>query len=221
MFLLLIVFIKWKLNWKELIYSSSRMLVQLLLIGYLLNAIFSQESLFWTSLILIVMLISSSWISLQVIKKYRKKFFFKALAALFLGSLPILFLTVIFVIPSNGHWYQPSFLIPLAGMVFSNSMNTLSLSAERFFREKNNNENEMTEAKKTALSTSLIPQMNRFLAVGLVALPGIMTGQILSGVDPLLAVRYQIVIMTMIMGASGLSAAIFLEWMTQNPPTVN
>ena len=56
----------------------------------------------------------------------------------------------------------------------------------------------------------MIPQVNGLLAVGLVALPGMMTGQILSGVSPLIAVRYQIMIMTMILGVSGVGAAMML-----------
>ena len=68
------------------------------------------------------------------------------------------------------------------------------------------------EAKRISLTAALIPTFNSFFAVGLVAFPGMMTGQILSGIDPLLAVRYQIVVMTMIMGAGGISAAIFLTF---------
>ena len=56
----------------------------------------------------------------------------------------------------------------------------------------------------------MIPQVNTLFAVGLVALPGMMTGQILSGVEPLLAVRYQIVVMAMLFGVSGMSAAMYL-----------
>ena len=56
----------------------------------------------------------------------------------------------------------------------------------------------------------MIPQINGLLAVGLVALPGMMTGQILSGVSPLIAVRYQIMIMTMVLGAAGVGAALML-----------
>ena len=67
-----------------------------------------------------------------------------------------------------------------------------------------------TAARTTALDAALIPQVNALLAVGLVSLPGMMTGQILSGVDPLIAVRYQIVVMCMIFGSSGLAAVAYL-----------
>ena len=68
-----------------------------------------------------------------------------------------------------------------------------------------------TDARKIALDAALIPQINALLAVGLVSLPGMMTGQILSGVSPLIAARYQIMVMCMIFGAAGLSTIIYLK----------
>jgi len=66
-------------------------------------------------------------------------------------------------------------------------------------------------ARNSAFTASLIPSLNTFFAVGLVALPGMMTGQILSGVSPLIAVKYQIVIMSVLFGSSGVSSAIYLH----------
>ena len=71
------------------------------------------------------------------------------------------------------------------------------------------------EARRTALQTALIPIINSLFAVGVVALPGMMTGQILSGVSPLVAAKYQIVVMTMLFGASGISAAAYLVLLRQ------
>ena len=87
-------------------------------------------------------------------------------------------------------------------------MNTIGIAAERFSDEVKNND--ITTARQKSLKAALIPQINTFLAVGLVSLPGMMTGQILSGVDPLIAVRYQIIVMTMLLGAGGISVSIFL-----------
>ena len=77
------------------------------------------------------------------------------------------------------------------------------LKAEKAVKEE--------KAKAIALRTSLIPITNMLIAVGLVSVPGMMTGQILSGVSPLIAVRYQIMVMCMIFGSSGISAAVFLH----------
>jgi putative ABC transport system permease protein len=91
-------------------------------------------------------------------------------------------------------------------------MNSVSLAAERFESETIRGK-AYEEARALAMRASLIPLVNSLLAVGLVSLPGMMTGQILSGVSPLIAARYQIVVMCMIFGASGLSTATYLSWL--------
>lgn len=106
-------------------------------------------------------------------------------------------------------WHEPRTIIPLAGMIFSAAMNAVSLAAERQHAELAANRPPRS-ARTTALDAAMIPQVNTLFAVGLVALPGMMTGQILSGVEPLLAVRYQIVVMAMLFGVSGMSAAMYL-----------
>ncbi len=107
---------------------------------------------------------------------------------------------------------MPNYVVPLAGMIFANSMNTVSLAAERFESECRGGTG-VIEAKHIALQTGLIPVINSMFAVGLVALPGMMTGQILSGVSPLIAARYQIMVMCMLFGASGISAFCYLQLM--------
>jgi len=88
-------------------------------------------------------------------------------------------------------------------------MTSVSIALERYLSERKNNKS-YKEARGIALETGLIPITNTLLAVGLVALPGIMTGQILSGVSPLIAIRYQIMVMCMILGSCGLSSSLFL-----------
>nr|WP_305907056.1 ABC transporter permease [Methylomarinum sp. Ch1-1]MDP4519774.1 ABC transporter permease [Methylomarinum sp. Ch1-1] len=112
-------------------------------------------------------------------------------------------------------WHQPRFVIPLAGMIFASAMNSISLAADRFQADKLNGA-AYAEARNRALHTAMIPTINGLLAVGLVSLPGMMTGQILSGVSPFIAARYQIMVMTMIFAASGLSAACFLSLLKTN-----
>jgi putative ABC transport system permease protein len=89
-------------------------------------------------------------------------------------------------------------------------MNSVSIAAERF--EKEIQHNSYKEAKRLSLIASMMPKINTFLAVGIVSLPGMMTGQILSGVDPLIAVRYQIVVMAMILGSGGISVILYLKF---------
>ena len=107
-------------------------------------------------------------------------------------------------------WFWPRYMIPLAGMIFANAMNSVSLAAERLIAEMDRDV-QYEEARSIAFRASLIPITNSLLAVGLVSLPGMMTGQILSGISPLIAVRYQIMVMCMVFAASGISAALFLK----------
>jgi putative ABC transport system permease protein len=100
-------------------------------------------------------------------------------------------------------------------MIFANSMNAVSISAERYENESERGSSYM-EARATAYKAALIPIINSLFAVGLVSLPGMMTGQILSGVDPLIAVRYQMMVMLMILGSAGISVAVYLILMKRN-----
>jgi putative ABC transport system permease protein len=106
-------------------------------------------------------------------------------------------------------WFEPSFVVPLAGMIFANTINTVSLAAERFESERREGM-DVALARGTALDPALIPQINGLLAVDLVLPPGMMTGQILSGVEPLVAVRHQIIVMCMVFGAGDLGATVYL-----------
>lgn len=100
-------------------------------------------------------------------------------------------------------------MIPLAGMIFANAMNSISLAADRIEAETVRGVH-YEQARAIAFRASLIPITNSLFAVGLVSLPGMMTGKILSGISPLIAARYQIMVMCMIYGSAGISSAIFL-----------
>jgi putative ABC transport system permease protein len=94
-------------------------------------------------------------------------------------------------------------------MIFAGAMNAVCLAAERLQSELARTAT-FEEARRTAYQAAMIPITNSLFAVGLVALPGMMTGQILSGTSPLVAAKYQIVVMTMLFGASGIAAAVYL-----------
>jgi putative ABC transport system permease protein len=114
-------------------------------------------------------------------------------------------------------WFSPRYVVPLAGMIFAGAMNAVSLAAERVQAELGRGE-AYEIARNTAFKASIIPILNSLFAVGLVSLPGMMTGQILSGVSPLVAVQYQIVVMSMLFGTAGVSSAIYLALLRPVPP---
>lgn len=119
---------------------------------------------------------------------------------------------VVFGVLSLDPWYEPRYLILLAGMIFANAMNAVSIAAERLESEIDRG-NAYINARVISYKAALIPRINILFAVGLVSLPGMMTGQILSGVDPLIAVRYQMMVMLMILGSAGISIAIYLMFL--------
>ncbi len=205
---LIIILYRWSLDAVHASYGVLRMLVQLLLIGYLLAFIFESDSGWITMSVLLVMVVAASWIALGTMPDQRFKLFGYALASIAgAGGLTLLLVTQ--VVLSLSSWYSPQHVIPLAGMIFATAMNSISLSAERLTAELGRGI-EYNEARSIALNAALIPIINSLFAVGLVSLPGMMTGQILSGVSPFVAARYQIMVMCMLFTASGFSAILFL-----------
>lgn len=202
-----IIYLYWRGKVTDVLLASARMALQLLGVGYLLVLLFEQQQVGWSLVVLTVMISAAAWIAIRPVR-HHPGFFLPALYALGLSVGLHLYLSLFWVLDVPV-WYEPRVLIPLAGMYFANAMNAISLAAERYHAELHQGQIE-PEARITAFHAAMIPQINGLLAVGLVALPGMMTGQILSGVSPLVAVRYQIMIMTMVLGASGVGAALML-----------
>ena len=200
---------RWKMRLGHAIYALTRMLVQLLLIGYALVYIFDADSGLIIIAILAVMLLASSWIALNTIDGAKATLFPASLVSVLIGGGLTLLLVTQAVLELDP-WYRPSYMIPLAGMIFASSMTGISLGAERLAAELANG-SAAEEARIIAFRAAMIPVTNSLFAVGLISLPGMMTGQILSGVSPFIAARYQIMVMCMIFGATGMSTACFLH----------
>lgn len=198
----------WRLSYRTSIHAVMRMLVQLMLVGYLLIYIFDVDRPWIVLLVLVVMVMASTYIALRTVASARRSLFGIVALSLLVGSGSVLALVIVGVIELDP-WYTPKYMVPLAGMIFSNSMTSISLAAERVTAELSRGK-DYDSARNLAFDAALIPTTNALFAVGLVALPGMMTGQILSGVSPLIAVRYQIMIMGSIYGAAGISTLMFL-----------
>ena len=198
----------WGVGYKTSLYAVSRMLLQLLLIGYFLTFIFESGSALIVVVVLAVMLFASSWIALRIIRIPRRTVLLKSFGAILLGGGVTLVLITKGVLDLQP-WYLPSYMIPLAGMIFASAMNSVSLAGERLGAELDRDV-PYPSARNIALHASLIPITNSLFAVGLVSIPGMMTGQILSGVSPFVAARYQIMVMCMIFGSAGIASACYL-----------
>lgn len=206
----LYILMKWSLNAKNALYALGRMVVQLLLVGYALTYIFASDGPLIVFVVLAIMIGVSSWIGLRVVNEDRLALYRYSLLAVMMGGA-IMFIVVIVLVLDIQPWYKAQFSIPIAGMIFANSMNSVALALERLTVELSRGIGYF-QARTIALQTSMIPVINSLFAVGLVSLPGMMTGQILSGVSPLIASRYQIMIMLMIFASSGITTILFLKY---------
>lgn len=210
--------------------GAVRAVVQLVLVGYVLVYVFALDRWWLVLAVLAIMLIAAT----ATVAKRRtgkgppgeaRKLWTIGGTAMFVGAgLSLAYVTeiVLHVRP----WYEPRYLIPLFGMIVGNAMTGAALAAERLVSEMDLRHGEVeaylalgasparaaAEPVRRALTAALIPSVNGLMVVGLVQLPGMMTGQILAGQSPLLAVRYQIVVAFMLAGATAITAAIVVLW---------
>jgi len=214
----LLIQFRWTLPVRSTTYGLGRMLLQLLLVGYVLVYLFDSGNAWIVCAVIFVMIMISSWIALRPIAEQRPRLYLITVAAIGIGGVPSLFLATEFVLNLTP-WYAPRYLIPLAGMVFANAMNSVSIAAERHMTELARGQGNES-ARRAAFQAALIPLVNSLFAVGLVSLPGMMTGQVLAGISPLIAARYQILVMCILFGSSGIAAAFYLYWCKpQNLPS--
>ena len=208
---------------KEMLVASVRMLVQLIAIGYVLKVIFALDQPWAVLLILFVMLAVAVQMTVARVQQQMPGIYRIVGGALFLGCGCTTFVFCTLIVGLSP-WYDPRYLIPLAGMIIGNSMTGSSLAAERLSSEINDRREEIEtalclgfSARKaaqpavhSAFRAALIPTVNAMAAMGIVFLPGMMTGQILSGTEPLLAVRYQIAIMCVITISVALTSCLIV-----------
>ena len=189
-------------------YSAGRALLQLLVVGYVLDIVFTLDN--WLAVLIIIFIMIS--IAAVVARNRIDRQISAILPTVWLSIFTSTFLTlsyVILIIVNPPTWYEPQYLIPLAGMLLGNSMNGASLSGDRLLSAIKQNFREIEthlslgatpkqaifNYQKEAIRTGLIPILNNMTVVGLVSLPGMFTGQVLAGTSPLNAASYQILIM--------------------------
>lgn len=205
--------------------GAVRAVVQLVAVGYVLVYVFAAERWWLVLAALLVMLAAATWTSVQRVRAPRRTIGPIAGVAMLVGAgLTLAYIDAVVLRPVP--WYDPRYLIPLFGMIVGNAMNGAALAAERLTSEIEARRGEIEaylalgasptraaqDAVRRALTAALIPSVNGLAVVGLVTLPGMMTGQILAGNSPLLAVRYQIVVAFMLAGAVSTTAAIVVLW---------
>ncbi len=206
---------------KDITVGTIRTFAQLFLMGYALKIIFRLE---WSILVMgvfVLMISTAAHIIKGRVKEKRVSFAMPMFAAMLVSYFVVSF-TVTGVIISAKPWWQPQYFIPITGMIIGNSMNALAIALERLFSDLRAKKDvvemmltlgaDFREASqgimRDAIRAGMIPSINSLMGVGLVFLPGMMTGQILAGADPLTAIRYQIVVMLMLVAANCLGSIV-------------
>lgn len=212
---------------KGLVVGAIRATVQLVAVGYVLVWLFDVDRWYLVLAVLAVMVIVATLTAARRQSKSsgdRRAIVPIAGVAILVGAgLTLAYVTTVVVHVSP--WYNPRYLIPLFGMIVANSMNAAALALERLQSEMEARRGEVeaylalgatpgqacAEATRRATVAAMIPAVNALAVVGVVSLPGMMTGQILAGADPALAVRYQLVVMFMLTAATAITAAITVQ----------
>ncbi|MDY6065197.1 MAG: iron export ABC transporter permease subunit FetB [Finegoldia sp.] len=220
---LIIVKVKGISREREILISAVRMTLQLILTGYVLVYIFDSPSPIYTILILTAMLVFSIY---NIIKRTKTKLSanLKKIIALSMvvGTVTCLFYFLLVVVRISP-WYDPRYFIPIGGMFVGNSMTGISLGVENLLYGMESERNLVEGALMLgaspkmaskqivdkAFDSAILPTINSMVGMGIVFLPGMMTGQILSGTSPLTAIKYLIAIMLGILGSVALTVIIF------------
>lgn len=210
---------------RQIIIASTRMTIQLVIMGYILMFVFNNPSWWLTSIMIVVMISFAIYNSIKRVK-YNMSYELKKIIA-FAMTFGALLTATFFIIIILGvqPWFNPQYFIPISGMIIGNSMTGIALGANKLcssIEEKRIEiENSLMlgatpaaatkEIVNNSFDTAILPTMNNMLTMGIVSLPGMMTGQILSGTFPITAIKYQIGIMLAILGSTAVSTVIFVS----------
>jgi len=209
----------------EIVISSVRMTLQLILVGYVLVYVFDHPGPLSTGIIIALMEVFAIC---TVLWKFRAKLTNPLrrviVFSMCLGTLSCIFYFLLVVVRISP-WYDPRYVVPIAGMLIGNSMTGISLGVQLLIEGMTTQKSIVEEALvlgatpgaatreiiNSTFDAAILPTINSMIGMGIVFLPGMMTGQILSGIVPTTAIAYQIAIMLGILGAVSLTVIIMLQ----------
>ena len=209
---------------RQILIAATRMTIQLTVMGYILMFVFENPSWWLTLLMLAVMLSLAMYNAVKRVKVEMSKELKRLVCLSMAAGYTVTAAVFLFVVLRINPWFDPQYCIPISGMIVGNSMTGIALGANKLcsgMRERRELvENSLmlgaTPAAAArgvvndAFDSAILPTMNNMLTMGIVSLPGMMTGQILSGTFPLTAIKYQIGIMLAILGCTALTVVIFV-----------
>ncbi|MFZ4809053.1 MAG: ABC transporter permease [Hyphomicrobiaceae bacterium] len=206
---------------RSLAIAAVRMVVQLLLVGIVLKFVFEQTSLWTTVAVALAMVTFAGYEATNRVNAPSLRWRLWGLGTgtlLVVGLLATFFAVVVVIGPEP--WHAPRYLLPILGMVLGNALTAVSLVTQTMatiaVRDRRAIDGQLalgasrykalSAPTREALRTGLTPIINAMAVSGVVSLPGMMTGQVIAGVDPIEAAKYQIVIMFVLSGAVALAA---------------
>jgi putative ABC transport system permease protein len=204
---------------RQLVIAAVRTAIQLSLIGLVLKVLFANVHLGWVTVMAVFMLLAAGR---EVMARQERRFkgwwgYAVGTFSMFLSSFTVTVFALV-VILGDTPWYTPQYAIPLLGMLLGNTMNGISIAMDRLTQTAWEQrgviearlmlgerwDEAISEIRRQAIRSGMIPIINAMAAAGIISLPGMMTGQILAGAAPVDAVKYQILIMFLITAGTGL-----------------
>jgi len=213
---------------RRLIVAGIRTFVQLLGVGLVIGWIINAEALWPVALAVGVQLVVAALASSSLLERPLRGVQLLTLAALAPTYFAIMALLILLVI-QPGPWWEPRIVLTVGGMLLGNSLTAVMLAINRYRSGISDNREiifaklalgarwhqAVEEQRQGAASAAVLPIATAMLTAGLVSLPGMMTGQIIAGEDPLTAVKYQVVVMFMLAAATSLATTIALYALTR------
>ncbi len=223
--LLLIVKSKKVGHESQIILASIRMTIQLIFVGYVLEYIIKNPTPLYTILAIVIMEIFAVKNIYDRIDEDLNKKMKRIIAISMFSGTTISITFFLFVVVRIQPWYLTQYFIPISGMLIGNSMTGISLGAERLSSGIANNTNRIetalmlgatakqatAETVRKAFYAAILPTINSMMGMGIIFIPGMMTGQILSGTSPVTAIKYQIAIMMGILGSVTLTVFLLVS----------
>ncbi|WP_018931422.1 ABC transporter permease [Gracilibacillus lacisalsi] len=223
---ILLAIVRWRKipREKEIIIATLRMTIQLILVGYVLMFIFENEKMIYSIIVIIIMETFAVYNIYKRTKQTLSRELKKIIAVAMVSGTLFAFLYFDFIVVQFSPWYDPRYFIPIAGMLIGNSMTGITLGVSSLVEGFSSRKKEVEAALMLgappnkasqgivnhAFDSAILPTINSMVGMGIVFLPGMMTGVILSGAGPMDAIKYQIAIMLGITGSVSLSVILFL-----------
>lgn len=206
---------------KTLVIAAVRTVIQLSFIGLILAWIFAREQWYEVLIILTIMTLIAGSAAKNRVKRTYKGLLIDTLIAVSTSAVLVTVIAINLILQVQP-WYTPQFVIPILGLILGNSLTAISLTSNQLIENLHGQQGRIEmmlslsakpfeavhEQIRAAIINGMTPTLNSMLVVGIVSLPGMMTGQILAGADPTQAVRYQIVTMFLICVSSTLGCTI-------------